>query len=229
MSLIRLNDVNVRFDNTQILREAFFRLEPGDRVGLIGRNGSGKTTILKLVLDQVDPGHRHRHRRPRHQDRLLLPVLRAERRRRASPRCSTRCSSRSRPSKPSWPRSTRHRRRRPRGGAELDRLIHRQAELFEDMDRLDGWDYARADRHRPDHAGIRRGPPHLRDRRALRRLAQPRRAGEDPAREPRRAAARRAHQLPRRGRRRVARGLVPGLPRAPPSSSRTTARSSTPS
>ena len=29
MSLIRLHDVSVRFDNTQILREAFFRLEPG--------------------------------------------------------------------------------------------------------------------------------------------------------------------------------------------------------
>ena len=41
MSLIRLHDVSVRFDNTQILREAFFRLEPGDRVGLIGKNGSG--------------------------------------------------------------------------------------------------------------------------------------------------------------------------------------------
>ncbi len=55
MSLIRLHDVSVRFDNTQILREAFFRLEPGDRVGLIGKNGSGKTTILKLILDQVAP------------------------------------------------------------------------------------------------------------------------------------------------------------------------------
>lgn len=55
MSLIRLQDVSVRFENTQILREAFFRLEAGDRVGLIGKNGSGKTTILKLILDQVTP------------------------------------------------------------------------------------------------------------------------------------------------------------------------------
>ena len=53
MSLIRLNDVSIRCENTQILREAFFRLEPGDRVGLIGKNGSGKSTILKLILDQV--------------------------------------------------------------------------------------------------------------------------------------------------------------------------------
>ena len=31
----------------------------------------------------------------------------------------------------------------PDGGDELDRLIHRQAELFEEMERLGGWDYKR--------------------------------------------------------------------------------------
>ena len=55
MSLVRFNDVHVRFENTQILREAYFRLDQKERVGLIGRNGSGKTTLLKLVLDQVAP------------------------------------------------------------------------------------------------------------------------------------------------------------------------------
>jgi ATPase subunit of ABC transporter with duplicated ATPase domains len=55
MSLIRLNDVTVRYEQRPVLREAFFRLEPGDRVGLIGRNGSGKSTLLKLALDQVQP------------------------------------------------------------------------------------------------------------------------------------------------------------------------------
>jgi ATPase subunit of ABC transporter with duplicated ATPase domains len=55
MSLVRLNDVSVVFDGTPVLREAFFRLEPGDRVGLIGKNGAGKSTLLKLVLDQLAP------------------------------------------------------------------------------------------------------------------------------------------------------------------------------
>ena len=55
MSLVRLNDVSVAFDDTPVLREAFFRLEAGDRVGLIGKNGSGKSTLLKLVLDQLQP------------------------------------------------------------------------------------------------------------------------------------------------------------------------------
>jgi ATPase subunit of ABC transporter with duplicated ATPase domains len=55
MSLIRLADVTVRHDRTQILRDTFFRLEEGDRVGLIGRNGTGKTTLLRLILGQVTP------------------------------------------------------------------------------------------------------------------------------------------------------------------------------
>ncbi len=41
MSLVRLRDVSVQFDDTPVLREAVFRLERGDRVGLIGKNGSG--------------------------------------------------------------------------------------------------------------------------------------------------------------------------------------------
>ena len=55
MSLIRLHDVEMRFDTTPVLREAFFRLEAGDRVGLIGKNGSGKTTLLQLILGHLEP------------------------------------------------------------------------------------------------------------------------------------------------------------------------------
>jgi ATP-binding cassette subfamily F protein 3 len=50
MSLVRVHNVSVRFEDRPVLREAFFRLQKGDRVGLIGRNGSGKTTLLKLIL-----------------------------------------------------------------------------------------------------------------------------------------------------------------------------------
>ena len=54
MSLIRLNDVSKRFGGTQVLRKVFFRLEEGDRVGLIGNNGSGKTTVLKMILGREE-------------------------------------------------------------------------------------------------------------------------------------------------------------------------------
>ena len=55
MSLIRFNNVTKRYDETLILREVYFRLEEGDRVGLIGKNGTGKTTALKLILGQEEP------------------------------------------------------------------------------------------------------------------------------------------------------------------------------
>ena len=161
MSLIRLHDVGVRFDNTQILREAFFRLEPGDRVGLIGKNGSGKTSILKLVLDQVSPdtgtvtveqGTRVGYFSQFSEldgeatilavlDGLFVEIKAAE-----AELAAIDAAIAADPAE-----------------AELDRLIRRQAELFEDMDRLDGWDYTAAHRHRPDHAGVQRRPPHVRD------------------------------------------------------------------
>lgn len=55
MSLIRVQNVTMTYDNRVILREVFFRLWPGERVGLIGKNGSGKTTLLKLILEQLEP------------------------------------------------------------------------------------------------------------------------------------------------------------------------------
>ena len=55
MSVIRLRRVSKRFGRTSVLRDVFYRLNPGDRTGLVGRNGSGKTTVLKLILGQEEP------------------------------------------------------------------------------------------------------------------------------------------------------------------------------
>ncbi|QDY90482.1 ABC-F family ATP-binding cassette domain-containing protein [Arthrobacter sp. UKPF54-2] len=141
MSLIRLHDVSVRFDNNQVLREAFFRLEPGDRVGLIGKNGSGKTTILKLILDQVAPdtgtvsielgtrvGYFSQFSELNGESTItevldgLFAVIKAVEAELAAIDAAIAADP---------------------AADELDRLIVRQAALFEDMDRLDGWDYPR--------------------------------------------------------------------------------------
>ncbi|TAJ49415.1 MAG: ABC-F family ATP-binding cassette domain-containing protein [Herbiconiux sp.] len=55
MSLIRLNDVGIEFDGRPVLREGFLKLKAGDRVGLIGKNGTGKTTFLELILGRLEP------------------------------------------------------------------------------------------------------------------------------------------------------------------------------
>lgn len=55
MSLIRFHDVTKKYKETQVLHNVFFRLNAGDRVGLIGQNGAGKTTALKLILQLDEP------------------------------------------------------------------------------------------------------------------------------------------------------------------------------
>ncbi len=55
MSSIRLNNVHKSYDETPVLREVYFRLSEGDRVGLIGKNGAGKTTVLRLILGLEPP------------------------------------------------------------------------------------------------------------------------------------------------------------------------------
>src|SRR5262245_39018992 len=55
MPLIRFDNVSVAFGEQKVLVDAMFALEPGERVCLIGRNGAGKSTTLKLITGSVEP------------------------------------------------------------------------------------------------------------------------------------------------------------------------------
>lgn len=55
MSWIRIKNITKSYDKQMVLREVDFKLSKGDRVGIIGANGTGKSTILKLILDQESP------------------------------------------------------------------------------------------------------------------------------------------------------------------------------
>jgi len=48
--LIALADVSVQYDNQIVNKPISFKLEQGDRIVLDGKNGSGKSSILKLIL-----------------------------------------------------------------------------------------------------------------------------------------------------------------------------------
>lgn len=54
MSLLRFEDLRLDFGEQVILREAEFSIEPGERVCLIGRNGAGKSTTLKLIMGEIE-------------------------------------------------------------------------------------------------------------------------------------------------------------------------------
>jgi ATP-binding cassette subfamily F protein 3 len=55
MSLLILEDLKKHFGAQEILRGASMRMDPGDKAGLVGRNGGGKTTILRLIEGLESP------------------------------------------------------------------------------------------------------------------------------------------------------------------------------
>ncbi len=58
MPLLVVTDLGKSYGGTSVLAGASFALEPGEKVGLVGRNGVGKTTVLRLLagLDTPDRG-----------------------------------------------------------------------------------------------------------------------------------------------------------------------------
>ena len=54
MSLLRFNEISLDFGELKILHETGFSIESGERVCLIGRNGAGKSTTLKLITGEIE-------------------------------------------------------------------------------------------------------------------------------------------------------------------------------
>lgn len=55
LSVIRMENVTKKYENTLIFRDIYFRVSKGERIGLIGRNGAGKSTVFKLIMGKEEP------------------------------------------------------------------------------------------------------------------------------------------------------------------------------
>jgi ABC-type multidrug transport system fused ATPase/permease subunit len=53
--LVELDGVSFAYADEPVLRDVSFRLEPGEVLGMLGRTGSGKTTISRLLFRLHDP------------------------------------------------------------------------------------------------------------------------------------------------------------------------------
>jgi len=57
MAIIRLRNINVSFGGPAILEQISLSIEAGERVSLLGRNGTGKSTLLKVISGLIKPDH----------------------------------------------------------------------------------------------------------------------------------------------------------------------------
>lgn len=53
--MLNIHDLSVSFNGDYLFESVTFRLNPGDRVGLVGKNGAGKSTMLKILSKEVEP------------------------------------------------------------------------------------------------------------------------------------------------------------------------------
>ena len=63
-TIISASEVTVRYNERAILDDITLGIQEGDRIGLVGRNGCGKTTFLKILagLQVPDSGEISRQR-----------------------------------------------------------------------------------------------------------------------------------------------------------------------
>lgn len=61
MTICSVNNVTKSFGGNIIFENISLEIKNGDRIGLVGRNGSGKTTIFQLLtgMELVDSGAIH--------------------------------------------------------------------------------------------------------------------------------------------------------------------------
>lgn len=53
--MLNIHNLSVSFGGTYLFEEVTFRLGSGDRVGLVGKNGAGKSTMLKMLAGDIKP------------------------------------------------------------------------------------------------------------------------------------------------------------------------------
>ena len=173
----------------RVLRGVTLGVDEGDRIGIVGRNGDGKSTLLRLIAGVEDARRRRAH---------------ARRRRRRS-RCSARATSSTPPARsaPSWSAAapTTSGRPTPRFRSVLDGLLGGVA-----LDALPA-----GPRHADRAALGRRAAAHRAGAAAARRAgaAAARRADQPPRRRGRRLARAPPRRAPRRAAGRHPRPLVP--------------------
>lgn len=54
-SSLRLENIGVTFRDQEVLKDVTWGVQTGDRIGLVGHNGAGKTTQLRIMSGELEP------------------------------------------------------------------------------------------------------------------------------------------------------------------------------
>lgn len=53
--MLRLENISKVYPTGEVLRDVTWEVKPGNRIGLVGVNGAGKSTQLKIIMGEVEP------------------------------------------------------------------------------------------------------------------------------------------------------------------------------
>ena len=55
--MVELRDVQMQFEEKKVLDGFSLKVEPQERLVIMGQSGSGKSTILRLIVGTLRPNH----------------------------------------------------------------------------------------------------------------------------------------------------------------------------
>ncbi len=59
MATLKVDSVQLAFDLRKILQDIYLECKQGEIVGLLGRNGCGKSSLLKIIFGTLTPGYKY--------------------------------------------------------------------------------------------------------------------------------------------------------------------------
>lgn len=71
--LLGCDSVSLEFPTKHIFDSVTLGVGEGDRIGIVGKNGDGKSTLLSVLAGTLEPRRRTRDAPPRHDDRSARP------------------------------------------------------------------------------------------------------------------------------------------------------------
>lgn len=59
MAVLKIDSVQLAFNGRKILQDVYLQCAQGEVLGLLGRNGSGKSSLLKIIFGTLNPSYKY--------------------------------------------------------------------------------------------------------------------------------------------------------------------------